>query len=262
MADYRRDEVASVSKALRMLKLFSDSQPELTLSDFCKILGIPKSTAHRLLATMESEGFVERVEATNRYKLGSVLFRLGSVIHNRLDIRVIAMPVMRSLSAETGESVVLVIPTETERLCIEKVDSPNTIRPFVKVGVPLPLHAGASGLVLFAHMSPGDVDRVISEKGLYPLTPRTLTDRDALDSRLQQIRQDGFAVTRGDRVSDGSAVSAPIRNAEGRVVAALTVSLPLSRLTDERLPHLISAVTTGAATVSSGLGYVGGRDSE
>lgn len=255
MADLALHEVGAVSKALRILKLFSHARPELTLREISKELGLPKSTAHRLVVTLEGAGFVEQVEGTNRYRLGMALFRLGSIVHERLDLSSVAPPVMRALSQETSETVVLVVRCGLERMCIEKVDGPRHIRPFVKVGDPLPLHAGASGLVLLAYMQPEEVERVIAEKGLYRLTPNTITDPATLDEVLERVRRDGYAISRGDRVIDGAAVSAPVKNAEGKVVAALTVSLPLSRLTEDRVPALVDAVCRGAMRLSNGLGF-------
>lgn len=257
-----RYEIESVAKALDLLRLFAMGNHELSIPDVCRQLGVSKATAFRLLHTLATRGFVEPVEGTNRYHLGLVLFHLGNIVHNRMELRTAARPFMQTLSEQTGESVVLVILAGHERVCIEKVEGANIIRPFVLVGVPLPLHAGASGLVLLAHQSEAFVDRVISDKGLPALTERTITDRGRLNECLAQIRKQGYAVSRGDRVPDGAAVSAPVRSAGGEVVAALTVSLPLARLTQDRTPSLVHIVQQAAQGLSANLGWSEPEESE
>lgn len=224
------------------------------ITELSRTVRLPKGTVHRLVSSLVAKGFLARNEATGRYRLGLSLFRLGSVFLNQMEVREAALPVLHELARLTGETVNLNIARDRRRVCIEKVESSHDIRHFVELGRPLPLYCGASGKVLLAFLPEEEIEAVIAE-GLLPLTPRTVTDPQRLRRELAEIRRRGYAVSKDERVEGASAVSAPIYDSAGRVVAGLTISGPTYRFTPERVARFIELVKQGAARISASLGY-------
>jgi DNA-binding IclR family transcriptional regulator len=249
--------VQALERALDLLWALADGG-EMGIAELSRRLSLPKSTVHRLLKPLAARGLVSRDPATARYRLGPGTFRLGSAFVESLDVRQAALPVMHELASRTGETVNLNILQGEYRVCIEKVDSVQDVRHFVELGRPLPLFAGASGKVLLAHASPHTVEAVLRK--LRPLTARTITDPDRLRAELERIRRQGYAVSSDERVEGAAAVSAPVRNAPGEVVAGLTVSGPSYRFTAVRVRELVPLVVDGAERISRRLGYRVGAD--
>ncbi len=244
----------TVERALDILLAFLREGQELGITDLSRTLQLPKGTVHRLVSTLGAKGFLAKNEATGKYRLGLSVFRLGSTFLNQMEVRAAALPVLHELARITGETVNLNIARDRRRVCIEKVESSHDIRHFVELGRPLPLYCGASGKVLLAFLPDEEIEAVIAE-GLRPLTPRTITDPHRLRRELAEIRRRGYAVSRDERVEGASAVSAPIYDSTGRVVAGLTISGPTYRFTPERVAQFIELVQQGAARISASLGY-------
>ncbi len=248
----------AVERALDVLLEFArdpaNHRGDLGISDLSRRLGLPKATVYRLVETLTARGFLIRDAETGRCRLGPAVFRVGSVYLQQLDLRRAALPVMREFARLTGETVNLNVAQDRRRVCIEKIESDQDIRHFVELGRPMPLYAGASGRVLLAFMDPVEIEAVIAE-GLRRLTPRTITDPARLRADLAEIRRRGYAVSVGERVDEACAVSAPVRDASGRVVAGLTISGPAYRFRAERVRELTALVLRGAAAVSAVLGH-------
>ncbi|MDQ7829521.1 MAG: IclR family transcriptional regulator [Armatimonadota bacterium] len=240
-----------------LLLAFVEDGPELGITDLSRRLALPKATVHRLVEALVARDLLRRDPHTARYGLGLMAFRLGSAFLRALDVRQAALPVMQALARQTGETVNLNIVQSGHRVCIEKVESVQDVRHFVELGRPLPLFAGASGKVLLAHLDPPAVEAVLRQQ-VRPLTARTVTDRGRIREELARIRQRGYAVSAGERVDGASAVSAPVRNAQGEVVAGLTVSGPSYRFTPGRVRTLIPMVLEAAAAISRSVGYLPG----
>jgi DNA-binding IclR family transcriptional regulator len=247
--------VQAVERALDLLLAFADDGPELGITDLSRRFALPKATVHRLVEVLVAYDLLSRDPHTARYRLGLTAFRLGSAFLRTLDVRQAALPVMQALAQQTGETVNLNIVQGGHRVCIEKVESSQDVRHFVDLGRPLPLFAGASGKVLLAYLDPPAVEAVLREQ-VRSLTARTVTDRERIRADLARIRQRGYAVSTGERVDGASAVSAPVRNAHGVVVAGLTVSGPSYRFTPGRVRMLIPMVLEAAAAISRRLGYL------
>lgn len=251
----RARRVHAVERAFDILLAFAEGNSELGVSELGRRLHLPKATVHRLVQVLVARDLLSRDEGTGRYRLGLMAFRLGSAFLRTLDVRQAALPVMQVLAQQTGETVNLNIVRDGHRVCIEKVESSQDVRHFVELGRPLPLFAGASGKVLLAHLDPLTVEAVLRDQ-VRPLTARTVTDLERIRAELARIRQRGYAVSTGERVDGASAVSAPIRDAQGNVVAGLTVSGPTYRFTPARVRAMIPVVVEAAAAISRRLGFV------
>ncbi|HEY8368514.1 MAG TPA: IclR family transcriptional regulator [Thermodesulfobacteriota bacterium] len=249
----RDDELRSVARAIDILMLFDAGRPLLGVTEVAQSLGVSKSTAHRLLQLLGDRGFVAQDTQSRRYRLGLTLLRLGRLVAEGLDLRREALPVMRRLQERTGETVDLNVERDGYRICLEKIEGQQAIRQFVEIGRPLPLHAGASGKVLLAHLPPARIERILA--GPLPrFTRRTVTDPRRLGRQLQEIREQGYACSVDERIDGASSASAPIRDATGTVVAGLTVSGPTFRIGPEQLRQFAVLVREAASEVSTALG--------
>ena len=244
----------AAERTLDIMLAFLREGRELGISELSRTVRLPKATVHRLVHVLVSRGFLARDPATARYRVGLTPFRLGNLFLAQTHVRQVALPVIHDLARQTGETVNLNLVVDRHRICIEKAESPHDIRHAVELGRPLPLYAGASGKVLLAHLPEEEIEAVIAA-GIHRLTARTIVDPARLRRSLAEIRRRGYAVTSDERVAGASAVSAPIRNGTGRVVAGLTVSGPTYRFTAERVRSFTTLVRQGAREISAALGY-------
>ncbi|MGQ0568701.1 MAG: IclR family transcriptional regulator [Armatimonadota bacterium] len=246
----------AVERTLDILLAFLREGRDLGISDLSRAQRLPKATVHRLVMALVGRGFLARDPHTAQYGVGPNLFRLGNLFLARTEVRQAATPVIRELARTTEETVNLNIIIDRRRVCIEKAESTQDIRHFVELGRPLPLYAGASGQVLLAFMDETEIDAVIAE-GLSPLAPRTITDPRRLRRTLAEIRRRGYVTSTDERVAGASAVSTPVQDGTGQVVAGLTISGPAYRFTTERVRHYVNLVRDGATRISTALGYSG-----
>jgi DNA-binding IclR family transcriptional regulator len=250
----REDELRSVSRAVDVLMLFDAGRPHLGVTEIAEELGVSKSTAHRLLQLLGDRGFVVQDAQSRRYRLGLTLLHLGRLVADRLDLRQEALPVMQRLQQQTGETVDLNVERGGYRICLEKIEGQQAIRQFVEIGRPLPLHAGASGKVLLAHLPPARLEQVLA--GPLPrLTQKTVTDPRRLRRQLQEIAEQGWAHSVDERIDGASSASAPIRDAAGTVVAGISVSGPTFRIASEQLRQFGGLVRQAASEISTALGH-------
>lgn len=250
-------EVRVLDKALDILLAFSRKEPELGPTEVALRVGIPRSTAHRVMLSLARRGFLERDEATGRYRLGAMLLLLGSQVEMHQDLKRAALPVLRELQAATGETVNLNIVYQGERLCIEKIDSQHELRAQIQVGSRAPLHAAAASRVLLAFLPPEQQEAAL--RHLRQVTDRTIVDPDRLREDLERIRRTGYAISAGEVVPGVASVGAPVRDHTGQVVASISCGGPAVRFSPERMPGLIEETTRAARLISARLGYVEGR---
>lgn len=248
------EDLRSVARALDILQAFGRGQPELGVTELARVLRLSKSTVHRLLRLLASRGVVAQDPATRRYRLGVELLWLGSLVRDGMDLRREALPVMRELQARAGETVNLNVERDGHRVCIEKVETSHPIRDFVDIGRPLPLYAGASGKVLLAHLPDQRVAEILRAADPAAIAGRLPTGA-ALRRELARIRRQGYASTSGERVEGASSVSAPVWDAEGRVVASLSISGPSYRFRPERVRVFARLVVSAAREISGRLGH-------
>ncbi len=251
--------VQSVDRALTILELLA-ADGELGVTRIATLLGVHKSTASRLLATLEAHGLAEQLPDRGRYQLGVGLLRLAGSTRVRLDIVRESRPISRQLAADTGETVNLVILSGTETLYLDQVEGPSALQIYHWVGRRNPLHATANGRVLLAHASPAEQDAIIasiSDKRhrLPALTPQTVTSADELRSTLVEVRRRGYDLAVDELEVGLTAAAAPVRGVDGTVIGSLSVSGPGFRLTADRLDETVRAVVSAADAVSRRMGY-------
>ena len=245
--------IESVDKALVLLLLLRERRV-LTVSDAGRELGVAASTAHRLLAMLQYRGFVAQDPATKAYALGPILAELGLAAVRGMDIRTEARPVMERLVAEVGETAHLGVLRGTEVLFLESVESNRALRVADRTGMTLPAHASAVGKALLAGLPTEQIPILYPDPELPAFRPNTITCRDDLERALALVRERGYATNADESEAGVSGVAAPIRDSTGRVRAALTVSAPTSRLTEEQVAAIAPATVRAAEEIGARLG--------
>lgn len=224
-------------RILRMLECFTIEKPEWGVTELSEHLGLYKSVVHRMLVTLEHRGFVNKNAVTQKYELGIKLFELGTIVANRMSLRTVAKPIMEDLCESTGETVMLMIADGLEGICIEKVESPQSVRYTSPLGKRVSLHAGATTKILLANLSPDKINKVIS-RGLQKYTEYTIVDPAELLDHLQTIREEGYCISSNDFSLGGMGIAVPIRDHTGEVIAGLSISgleFRMSKITDQLL---------------------------
>ena len=250
----------SVDRALTILKLLA-ADGELGVTEIAGLLGVHKSTASRLLATLETHGLAEQLPDRGRYRLGVGVLRLAGATRSRLDIVRESRPVTAPLAADIGETVNIVILSGTETLYLDQVAGPSALQIHNWIGRRNPVHATANGRVLLAHASATEAEAILGAAltpsgRLRAITANTITDRGALQASLALVRRDGYAVAIDELEIGLTAVAAPVRGVDGSVIASLSISGPSFRLEATRMPRAVNAVRTAAAAVSARMGYL------
>lgn len=244
--------VRAVQRALRILSFVAQSVMPIGLSEISRLAKLDKATTLRLLATLEAEGFVKRNEDGRHYVLGARVIQLFNAWHG--DIRQLARPHLERLSRATGETVGLIEARGTEGIRVEAIPGKHELGMSAAIGRSSPMYSGAGGKAILAHMPQAEVERIIEVTALRPVTPDTMTDREMLMRTLDQVRKQGFAYSIGENVVGASSVAAPVFDAGGYPIAAITVSGPQIRLKKARLAQIAPLVRDAAAALSRDLG--------
>ncbi|WP_139491407.1 IclR family transcriptional regulator [Brevibacillus dissolubilis] len=237
----QKSTVRAVERALDVLLCFTD-ETELTLSEISTKISLHKSTVHRLLASLESKGFLIRDSQTDKYRLGFRIWELSANMTHADDPAIMLLPEMESLRDLLGETISLYVRDGRERIRIQAVQSNQPIRRVAPVGVRMPLAVGASSKVLMAYADPADVADVLADDN-WP----EWVDRDLFREQLAQIQKQGYATSIEEREVGAAAVAAPIFDRHGKVVAALSVSGPSNRLTEEKMKEISMPIRQSAA---------------
>lgn len=250
-----RDIVKTVDKCIDILFCFSQEEPELGISELSKKLGLYKSNVFRLLKTLEQRGLVSKNEQNQKYRLGLKLFDLGNIVISQIEVRSVALPVMRELSEKTRETVTLNIASNGERVCIEKVESVEDIRNFVQIGMHNPLYLGASGKVLLAFLPEEEVAELLENLGEVRSAQGEMISKESLLKDINEIRIQGYAYTHGERNREAASISAPIFDHTGKLAAGIAVSGPNIRFTDERVKDIARLTVEAAKEISYRMGW-------
>jgi DNA-binding IclR family transcriptional regulator len=244
--------VQSVDRALTILEVLA-RVGEAGVTEIAGELGVHKSTAFRLVTTLESHRLVEQTTDRGRYRLGVGVLRLAGATTARLDLVQEARPVCRQLAADTGETVNIAVLSESSALYLDQIAGSSALQPHNWVGQHIPLHATSNGKVLLSGLDDDRVNPLLGTLSRYTAT--TITKKGKLREELAVVREQGYAVA-VDELEEGlTAAAAPIRNAHGDVIASMSVSGPTFRLSEERLADVLPLLVEAAGEVSHRLGW-------
>jgi IclR family transcriptional regulator, KDG regulon repressor len=248
--------IQSVAHSLDVLEQFAEpSAAELGVTELSKRLKLHKNNVFRLLATLESRGYIEQNRASENYRLGIRCLQLGQAYVGNMGFVSQARPVMSELARQARETVYVAMLRRGSMVPIEVVEAERAVRLTSPLGAPLPLHCTAAGKALLAYEGEDELKALLPD-GLQKYTERTPTDRTALTQQLRSIATSGYAVDMGEYVEDVRAVAVPIRDYARQVVATLAIAGPAYRFQAERIDkELTPLVTKAGREISSRLGY-------
>jgi len=247
--------IQSVKRALNILSILSRHPEGLGVTEIAGKLDVAKSTAFRLLFTLQEEGYVQKDQQTDQYRLGLRLLQLGNEVAKSLDLRRVAHPHLKKLVELTGETTHLAIYDKGEIVYIDKIESTATIRMYSQIGLRAPAHCTGLGKAILSCLPEEEIDRLIATKGLRKYTENTLVTRETLLEALRKAREDGYAFDEEEHELGVRCAAAPIFNHEGKVVAGLSIAGPTTRLSKEKTRAFGPLVKQIALDVSRELGY-------
>jgi IclR family transcriptional regulator, KDG regulon repressor len=246
-----RNFVASVEKAVRLLELFGEGEPVLPLTTIVARSGHTRTTTYRLLGTLERIGWLARTEAG--YHLTLRVFRLGVSAANAHKLREIAAQVLVELAITSGETAYLIVPDGLRGVCLERAEGPSMVRVMIlDVGKSLPLHVGGGPTALLAYRN-DLLEDVLASGPIQTMTGAQL-DPEELRTTLDEIRERGYSRSAEDVTASVGAFGAPVFDAQGNAIAAVSVGGMLKTLRENETT-LSTAVRKAASDISARLGY-------
>jgi len=241
--------IRAVERAITLLFYLGRSQRSQSLQNIAREVGCSKSTVHRLLDTLEQLEVVEREQGTPQYRPGRRLRELMLGRWTELDLRHLALPQMRELRDKSRETVTLATREGSEFIIVEQCESPEEIRQKMRLWERIPLmNGGATAKAMLAFMAADEVEAIRAQMNAGELSSLN-------DDELSKIRIRMYAYSPGERVPEGTALSAPLRGHDGNVQGALTISGPGFRLTRARATELAGLLISTADQISAKLGY-------
>lgn len=250
----------ALQRGLALLERIARSRRGLTFAQLTRYFeGVPKSSVHTLLLTLEREGYLQREDATRRYFIGAKFVQIAGVTLDSVVLRERATPLLRDLVADTRMTAHFAVLERDEVTIVAKVDRPGTHRIATWVGKRMDAHCTSLGKCLIAHISDEDVDRLIADRGLLRHNEHTIVSPSRLKQELARVRALGYALDDQEEELGWRCVGAPVWNREGRVVAAVSVSGSTDYITSDTLDDFVARVRQTALAISGELGYAGER---
>ncbi|QRG67491.1 IclR family transcriptional regulator [Brevibacillus choshinensis] len=242
--------VQSIDRAMSIIHVLvsDENKPHWSISEIADQTALPLSTVHRLISTLMQYGLIMQIPETKQYKLGYTWMEIGLRLLDKIDTRAVARSVMELLASEVKETVYLSIPHGTSAIVLERVEGPMTVRIIDNLGERIPLHIGAANKTMLANMDPAEAKNIVAQ-----LIPDPEAQRELLD-RLPVIKQNGYAVSYGEKTEGTASIASPIIGYNHKVVGALSIGVPSYRITDDRLAVLIEKAKQGAKEISLKIG--------
>jgi DNA-binding IclR family transcriptional regulator len=251
-----RYNVPGLARGLHLLMQFNRDERELSGAELSRRLGLPRASVFRMLFTLEQSGFLERCPDGVSYKLGLAVLRLGFELLASMELTEVGRPVIEVLRDRSGFSAHLVVRDARDVVFIAKAAGSNSMFHSIQVGARLPAHATVLGRTLLSDMDMNDLAALYPEKTLPAFTPKTPTNLPALKVLIDQDRDKGYGVSMGGYETGISTIAAPVFNEQGRVTAAISISVPSQRIEDEALLPLVDLVKAASAQLTERLSYL------
>ncbi|MDQ3486088.1 MAG: IclR family transcriptional regulator, partial [Actinomycetota bacterium] len=214
-------------------------------NEIARLTGVNPSTVSRLLATLEGDELVTRMEETGRFRLGPRLVELGNAALARIDLRQLSRPHLEALTRSTGETATLSVPYQQGTITVDFVQSPSSVRSVAQVGRESVAHATATGKVFLAHAG------TLPAPPLTSYTARTVTDPDELAAQVKQIRRRGWAQSVGEREDDLNAIAAPVLGTDGGLAGVVGLQGPAGRFGPQVMRAAVDVLLIHSMELSS-----------
>lgn len=250
------ESVKSIERAFLLLELLGAGDESLGITELAQRSELPVGTVHRLLKTLNQLGYVEQDLESRKYALGIRVLHLRGMVARRMQLGEQAMPLMKSLMRKVNETVHLAVLSEGEIVYIDRIEGFQTVNMYTQIGKRAPVHCTALGKAMIAYLPESSLEHIVDKHGLPAKTPKTLTTLQHLKRELATVRRQGYAVDDEEVEENVRCLAAPIRDYDGRVVAAISVSGPKLRMRPDRDAELSQTVCWAANQISVGLGYL------
>jgi IclR family acetate operon transcriptional repressor len=248
------EQVESVRKALLVLEAVGQLQP-VGVGELSRAVELPKSSVQRALSTLHAAGWIRPTSTgTTRWEITSKAVQLGQSFASVKGVRELAIPVMEGVRSRIDETVHLMVPDGSAMVLIERLLTQRPVRVEIQLGRSMPMHMTANGKAYLANLEPEEIDSYISS-GLSRSTDATVTTPESLRAELDEVRDRGYAVNRGEWRSDVRAVASPIFDQSGKPVASISISTPASRMPASAETRFGQTIRDAASQVSRELGY-------
>ncbi len=244
-----------LNKTFVVLEILLEQKSPMSMSEISEKLDFYPSTIHRILDTLKYGGYVEQDPATQKYRLGLKLLELGMAKLQQIDLVREANPYLRELAKKCDETVHLGILENKNVLYLAKEETSQAIRMISYVGKTAPLHCTGLGKVLLAYLPLREKNEMLDIIELTRLTEQTITNKKKLEEELDKIEKEGVALDREENEKDVRCIAAPVRNYQGNVIAAVSISSPSYRINEENQNHLKEELVATCRKISSRLGF-------
>jgi len=249
-----RYKVPSLEKTLAIIEALAEMDEPAGVSELCKMLDIPKTSAFFILNTLEQHQYVTKTE-DGKYRLGARFISIGNSVLSKIDIRNVAKPFMQELLKETDFTVHLAVLDNFEAMYVEKVENHAFVKFSTFIGQRLPLHASGVGKALAAHMPEADLETYLREHGLPAKTENTITSPKEFRMALETIRNTGYAIEDEEGEYGIRCIGAPILGHDGKLIAAISVTALRTELPVQEIPTIGEKVKATALKISEQMGY-------
>ncbi len=245
-----------VDKAIQILDAFANIEKPVGVTELAVLTKLNVSTVHRITSAFANHGYLQKEGKRGKYTIGLKFLKFKSMLMNKLDIRDVAYPFMDKLRTVTGESVNLAILDRGEAVYIEHIESNHTLRTFTTRGNRVPLYCTGVGKVFCAYMNEESMRHLVT--GTFSkLTENTISNFSAFEKEVTKVKFEGLALDNGEMEIDVRCIAAPIINATGNTIAAISISGPYTRLSEERIEELKPLVKHIAMQISEAMGFEG-----
>ncbi len=245
-------QVQSLSRGLTLLEYISESPGGIALTDLAQQAGLPNSTTHRLLTTLQQHGFVRQIGDLGLWVIGSHTFIVGSSFLQSRNLLALIHPILRRLMEDSGETVNLAIldHSEYEAVIVDQVQCNALMRMSAPIGGKLPMHASGAGKAFLSTLSDNQLVQLLHKKGLHSYTQHTKTTPSSLKENLEQARKQGYSFDDEEHALGLRCIAACIYDEHHQAFAAISISGPVSRITDDRITELGALVIRAAKEIS------------
>lgn len=243
----------ALDNALTLLTYFTDEKPAWGLREIAKEADTSHTIVHRIFSTFEQHGFLKQNIETGKYELGMKYMEYAAIVRKSMNISSLVLPVMKRICEETQETIVLTWLSGLQGICMEMVESPQSIKYATTVGSSVPLYGGAWGKVIMAYLSDEQQQEIISS-GLQAFTELTMTSSEELWKSLEQIREEGWCYSVGEYTLGVVGIGAPLFDHENNIIASLTIAGPEYRIGEkEQIEFIRDKILEGCKEIQAAI---------
>jgi IclR family pca regulon transcriptional regulator len=239
--------IEALGRGLQILEAFTAESPDLSLTDIASAVGLDKSTVFRFAYTLEALGYLVRDPDTKRYRPGLKVMRLGFTALNSMGLRQIALPYLKALSAESGETTNMTVRDGAEIVYVARNKTQQIVSINLNLGSRLPVYCTSMGKAQLIDLSPEELRHLLGEEPYPMLGPKTITTLDTLLAELEKTRRRGYAINDEELAAGLRSVAAPIRDADRQIVAAINISVPGARVSRQELETVLAPMVKRTA---------------